>query len=406
MPRARATIPALAAVLAALLLVGLLPARAAGAGCPARFCGLQAWNTPSATAYERMHEGRVGIFRQFVFWSRVESSRDSYDWAATDVDVAAAARARIPLLITLHSAPEYVRGSRDNREPPHSAAGRARFAAFARRAVERYGPVTDHSGSFWKETGLPSVPVAWQLWNEPNGSRYDCPVRATRCQPKATPLEYRKLVEAAAPAMRAVQPGARIGLAGLAETTRGMSIATFLRGVYGSKSTARRFARLFDAVSVHPYAEDPAGVGRALAAVRALVRRAGDRSARLWLTEIGWGTGGDKRHFAYTTRAEQARKLAGTFRVALEGRRRYGLDMAIWFSLQDREPTPEERAVGHWQPHTGLFTKSGAQKPSWRAFTQITGGRQGSGVGAATSSRRASSALLVADDIDAAHADP
>jgi hypothetical protein len=388
-------------VLAALLLM----APVAGAACPPRFCGVQAWSTPTDTAYQRISEGRIGIFRQFVFWSRVESSPDSYDWASTDADIAPAARARMPLLITLHSTPAYLRGADDDRVPPRSAAGRARFAAFARRAVERYGPVTARSGSFWKETGLPPVPVSWQLWNEPNGSRYDCAARATRCRPKATPLEYRKLVEAAAPAMRAVQPRARIGLAGLAETTRGMSIATFLRGVYGSRSTARRFARLFDAVSVLPYAKGARDVEAALAYVRGLLRRAGDSSARLWLTEIGWGTDGKRRHFAYATPTEQARKLTGTFRAALAGRRRYGLDMAIWFSLQDREPTAEERAVGHWQPHTGLFTKNGAQKPSWRAFTRITGGRRGSGVGAATSTRRATGARLATEDV-AARTDP
>ncbi len=289
--------------------------------------------------------------------------------------------------------------------PPLSAAGRARFAAFARRAVERYGPVTDDSGSFWKETGLRPVPVAWQLWNEPNGSRYDCPARADKCRPKATPVEYRKLVEAAARAMRRVHPRARIGLAGLAETKRGMSISTFLRGVYGSKSTARRFARLFDAVSVHPYATNARDVQAVVGYVRALARRAGDPSARLWLTEIGWGTGGNKRHFAYATRAEQAEKLTATFRAALKGRRRYGVDMAIWFSLQDREPTPEERAIGHWQPHTGLFAKSGARKPSWRAFTRITGGLQGTGVGAA-SSTRSSRARAPADAIVAGRTDP
>jgi len=392
-PRARLRTAVLATLLAGLLLVGLQPAQA-GAVCPPRFCGVQAWSTPTATGYERMQEGRVGLFRQFVFWSNVESARDSYDWSSTDANIAGAARAGIPLLLTLHSAPAYVRGARDDREPPHSADGRARFAAFARRAVERYGPVSAGSGSFWKETGIPPVKVAWQLWNEPNGARYDCPVRNRRCSPKGTPLEYRKLVQAAAPAIRAVHPGARIGLAGLAETRRGTSIRAYIRGVYGSQRTARRLSRLFDAVSVHPYAEQPKQVAGALRDIRALVTRVGDPSARLWLTEIGWGTGGDRRSFAYATRREQARKLAGTFAAALSGRRRYDVDMVIWFSLQDRAPTREEKAVGHWQPHTGLFDRDGDPKPSWRAFAKVTGGRAGAGVGTASTAGSAPRALL------------
>jgi len=379
----------LLAVVIALASFGAIAGSASAAKCPKGFCGIQAWSDPSAAGYTALKDGKVGIYRQFAFWSRIQGAGPtSFDYSSLDPVVVQNAQVGIPLLLVLHSSPEYVQladpkirqcrvkgGVGCDRVVPTTSRGRTQFKAFARNIARRYSPTS----GFWKGNGVRSVPVSYQIWNEPNGSTPTCPTKAKKCQPKSTAANYRKLVEAAAPGLRQGHRRVKIGLAGMAETQRAVNLKTFFRGMYRTGSKAKRFAKLFDAVGLHPYAASPRFALAAVKLVRSIMNRAGDRGGKIWLTELGWGTGGNTKNFAYASRSGQRTKLSGTFNQALKNRRRLGIGMLIWFSLQDRDPNPSETRIGHWQPHTGLFDKAGRPKPSWATFKKLTGGSRSAG---------------------------
>ena len=121
------------------------------------------------------------------------------------------------------------------------------------RSSRRYGP----QGSLWAERpDLPRVPVrAWQVWNEPNLTRYWSE------QPFAR--SYVRLLRAADAALRAADPGATVVLAGLPNESW-----TALRRIYEAGGRGH-----FDAVALHPYTRRPRDVLR-------LVRYARARDAR------------------------------------------------------------------------------------------------------------------------------
>ena len=112
------------------------------------------------------------------------------------------------------------------------------FGRFLAALVARYGP----PGSLWAERpDLPRLPIrAWQIWNEPNLTRY-----WTRQAVRAD------LREAAARRARArcarADPGATVVLGGLPnESWKALR-----------RSTAPAGTGAFDAVALHPYTRKP-----------------------------------------------------------------------------------------------------------------------------------------------------
>ena len=96
------------------------------------------------------------------------------------------------------------------------------------------------------------------------------------------------------------------------------------------------------------------------------MNRAGDEDGDIWISEVGWASGG--RPSGLTVGPErQAAYLTQTYELAAEARERLGLAGVIWFSLNDT-PGPL------WPGHCGLFELDGNPKPSWGALTRLTGG--------------------------------
>lgn len=356
------------AVLAVTVASGAL-ALPAQARPPKSFFGIQAWEAPDNKGFSNVKSGKFGVYRQLLFWSIVEDTPGARRWEYFDAIVARAAKNRVPVLAVVHGTPQHrgLYASSEHGVPPQNSKGRAAYAKFVSDAAARYGP----RGTFWAANKrLPKVPIRqWQLWNEPNGSPLAC--RTAKCKPKSSPRRYAQLVQSASKALKRRDRGAKIGLAGMAETERATSINDYLKALY----KVRGFKSAFDAVGLHPYAEDSRGVEGALARSRTVMNKAGDRAAQLWLTEIGWGTAGRQRYKQATTKKGQVEKLKRTYNLAVKKRSRYRIGLIVWFSLQDRYPTPTERAVGHWQSHTGLFDLKGRPKGSWAALLKFTGGR-------------------------------
>jgi hypothetical protein len=350
------------AVLVAVLTVAL-PAVGADARPPRGFFGLAAWTPPSPRQFELIGNARVGVYRTTMLWSIVERRRGRHDWRYYDEMVARAAHAGVTVLPTLVGSPRFAASRETN--PPRHGRPMKRWLKFVRAAVNRYG----RRGKVWRQhPGLPRHPIrAWQVWNEPNFPSW------WHGHPNA--WQYTRFLARTRRAIKRGDRRAKVVLAGLPETRTGVPMTRFLPALYNAG--ARPF---FDAVAVHGYARNSRGSMRIVRRARKIMRAHGDRRKPIWVTEMGWATGGpvSRNTRAYrTSTSGQARRVRSTLRAFARSRRRLGIGLVVWFSLQDRFPARGER--DWWGLHTGLFDVRGNPKPGWFAFVRQTGGSSGGG---------------------------
>jgi Glycosyl hydrolase catalytic core len=162
---------------------------------------------------------------------------------------------------------------------------------------------------------------------------------------------------------------AKIVLAGLFRTPRirnGIPLDVFLPAIYRRKAKG-----LFDAVAMHPYATTPRDALQAVRDTRRIMARFKDRRTPLWITEIGWASGGNRTPLTVSPQ-RQATYLRQSLGMLAANRGRYKIAGVIWFSWRD---VPG----GIWFNHTGLFTTDLEPKPAWNAFVGLTGGSASAG---------------------------
>jgi polysaccharide biosynthesis protein PslG len=305
---------------------------------------------PDGPMLARLGRGGVGTLRINLVWGNAQPTPDSYDWSEYDAVVGNAARNGIRVLATVFSSPAWAEPNPET--PPLHGGSLSAFQLFIGRAVERYGT----HGQFWKEhPGLPELPITdWQLWNEANSPLF--------WKPAPSVGDYLALLHTFHDIVKAVDPSARILLAGLFPTPRdGILSKSFLTGLY-----RRGAAQFFDAVAVHPYAATPQIAIDRVAEARSLMNRFGDTETPIWVTEVGWASRGVPPGLVVGL-AGQADYLRQTFELAAAQRERLGIAGVVWYSLQDT-PGPI------WVGHCGLFRLDGSAKPAWEAFTQVAGG--------------------------------
>jgi len=339
----------LTALLLALCLVAV-GAGPAAAQPPRTFFGVQGWETTNPGDLAMLGEARVGVVREIFTWARVEPAPGVRDWSYYDALVTSASERGVTVLPVLFGSPAFA-AARPHQMPGQRKA-RAAFARFAADAVKRYG----RRGAFWKaHPDLPfRPPIGWEVWNEPNAR-----ISGTSA------ASYRKATLPAARAIRSVDGGEKIVLAGLA----GKNLApSYLAKIYEQKS----FKRYFDVVSVHPYSPDVKGLKDFVARMRKVMSRAGDSRTPVWVTELGWATGG-RKSFLRVTRSRQASLLRGAFRALADMRQSARVGLVIWFSLRDRaDDRRQTRGGPSAYNKTGLFELSGRPKPAWEVFRRYT----------------------------------
>jgi hypothetical protein len=299
----------------------------------------------------------VGFLRHTFDWAYIETAPGQYDFSAEDWWVAATARKRIRILPVLFGAPSfYVRRHASSTSPPSN---RAAFGNYAAAVVRRYGP----NGSFWAENpDVPKLPIrSWQIWNEPNLSQY--------WYPRPNPAAYVKLLKAANKAIKSVDRRAEVLTAGLPDSQQGgaMRFTKFVTGMYraGAKSA-------FDALAPNAYATTAHGVIERIGRIRALMRKFGDRSAAIWVTEVGWGTAGPKNRFNIGAK-RQATEISKLLRGLYRARHKYKVRGVVYYGWRDKPPYPP-KFKDMWGLHTGLFTLQGTPKPGYRAFRRVAPG--------------------------------
>jgi polysaccharide biosynthesis protein PslG len=348
--RGRTIVRRLVAATTLVLCLGLAPS--AHAAAPREFYGVISADDPTQSQINRMGAGHVGTLRINLVWGAVQPNQnDPLDWSHYDELIGAAARNGIHVLPTVYSSPKWA-AALPNYPPDDQF--RPDFRAFVRAAAERYGS----NGAFWMQNPqIPKLPITdWQLWNEPNSPSF--------WFSKPSPRQYAALLRVFHDGIKGGDPSARIVLAGLFRTPRihnGIFLSKYLPAIY--RAGARD---LFDAVAVHPYATTPKIALEALKETRTIMRRFKDKKKPLWITELGWATGGQPTPLTVSLQ-RQANYLRQSFKLLAANRGRLHIAGVVWYSFMD-EPGPI------WVGHTGLFTESGDPKPSWNAFVNLTGG--------------------------------
>jgi hypothetical protein len=335
------------------LLACLALAPNAGAAAPRAFYGVIAANDPDATEIARMGAGKVGTLRVNFVWGAVQpTAGSSFDWSHYDAIIGAAAQQGIRVLPTVYSSPDWA-ATRPNYPP--SKAHMSDFRAFVQAAAQRYGA----NGTFWTDNPtIPKLPVIdWQLWNEVNSPSF--------WYRKPSVKQYVGLLRVFHNGIKAGDPSAHILLAGLFRTPRiknGIDLDRYLTGIYQRKAKG-----LFDAVAIHPYATTPRDALDAVQEARKIMSRFKDRRTPIWITELGWATGGNPPTPLTVSPQRQATYLRKAFGLMAANRGRLKIAGVIWYSWKD---VPG----GIWFFHTGLFTSDFDPKPAWDAFTALTGG--------------------------------
>ena len=340
-------------VIAATLLICLATASPAGAAAPRSFYGVIPANDPDAGEIARMGAGKVGTLRINFVWGAVQpTAGSSYDWSHYDAIIGPAAEQGIRVLPTVYSSPSWV-ATKSNHPP--SKAHLNDFRAFVQAAAARYGA----NGTYWTEhPGTPKLPVInWQLWNEVNSPSF--------WFRKPSAKQYVGLLRVFSGGIKSGDPQARVVLAGLFRTPQiknGIDLDRFLPQIYRRKAKG-----LFDAVALHPYATTPRDALEAVKEMRKIMGRFKDKRTPLWITEIGWATGGNPPTPLTVSPQRQASYLRKIYGMLAANRGRFKIAGVIWYSWRDVPGTI-------WFAHTGLFSLDFDPKPAWDAFTGLTGG--------------------------------
>lgn len=331
---------------------------AAAAAAPQGFVGVSDWGWPTSAQAQRLGADGVGTFRAGVAWSWIEPQQGQRGWGGVDGLMADAATNGYDLTLVLNGCTEWACGA--TRTAPQTPQQRAFFQDYVRDFVGRYGA----GGSFWRtRTDLRAVKVAWQVWNEVNvGADW----------PNPTAAGYAALLAETSATIKRVDPSATVVSAGLAElpaVPEGATLAEFLTALESNPA----FRSSADVVAVHGYAENALGTARVLDTARAIMHAAGD-TRPLWVTEVGWGSGGPAHAFVRDD-AGQAAELRSAYDLMTACRNRWGLDKAIWFALRDVSSAQLGEA-DYWGMHTGLYGADGTTpKLAAAALREYAGGR-------------------------------
>ncbi|HEX6714016.1 MAG TPA: glycosyl hydrolase [Thermoleophilaceae bacterium] len=277
-------------------------------------------------ALARQHDAGIELIRQPFGWTdfvRAPQRFDDFVGAAADAGIRV-----LPVLI----------GSKGEggMKPPDDP---ARFAGWAALLVQRYGP----AGSFWNGRAKKLPITSWQIWNEPNIKAWWAPA--------PDPAAYAGLLRRTGAAIHKVDPKAEIVAAGLPTSHLGMPAPEFLADVLKAGAS-------FDTAAVHPYASTPDGVVNHVEAIKRVV---GDK-AKVWVTEVGWGTGGNPGPLTVP-----AARQADYLRQTVTKLRALGVRGVVVFQWRDPKPFPGRRPI--WPYYAGLLDVDGKPKPSLAAFT-------------------------------------
>lgn len=289
-----------------------------------------------AADLDAMAESGATWVRLDLDWSWVERTRGAPDWDATDTAVGLARDAGLRVLLLVAYTPAWARpAATDDKTPPTDPAD---LAAFAARAVERYGDTVD----------------AWEVWNEPNLDAF--------WQPRPDPDAYARLLVETTAAIRDVDPDAFVLSAGLAPATDTVDAAEWEPERFLAAMAAAGALDDVDAVGIHPYSfpalpdgGEPWNLFGRLPALAELAVDGSGRRLPLWLTEYGFPTGD------HPGRVNEEVQAEGIVAAIAAAQATPGIGPLFVYADRDRD---EEADPGGF----GVRDADGAPKPAWHAL--------------------------------------
>jgi polysaccharide biosynthesis protein PslG len=346
--------------LAAVVAVGVcfaasaLPAQAA----PNGFFGISKGHRLTTRDIGKMESTGVRTVRFPLFWASAQPHPGAPRWGVTDQLVGNLAAHGIRPVPFIYGSPSWVT-STPKQPPVGSARSVQAWRTFLTALAKRYGP----GGAYWSggyrhaHPGAAPQPItAWQIWNEPNLRKFF---------PKRAGIrKYAALLKYAHNAIKAVDPGATIVLAGMPGYAR-PTAWDFLGALYrlgGVKPD-------FDAVAVHPYSANLDQFKTIIDRIRGVMSRHGDASTPLWLTEVGWGSAPTSPRWPINKGpAGQKRMLERSFRLVLQKRSSWHVDRLFWFDWRD-----PKHGGGYCSfcDSSGLLDANHNPKPAYHAYANF-----------------------------------
>ena len=305
-----------------------------------------------------MKDEGVKWIRANINWSSVEpNTKGTLDaWWLGEIDyvVAQAQAAGIQILMPIADGVPYWASA-----DPHKSGGSSwdkyykpanfqDYADFASKIVARYAPKGVH---------------AYEVWNEPNYSRF------WPSGPSA--VDYVNMLKVAYPAIKAADPSATVVSGGVSRNDFGFVAAIYAAGGKG----------YFDAVGVHPYTNkvdpltcwtDTAGKNSidafcGIESVRNVMVANGDSAKTIWITEFGWSTASNATNGV--SEATQASYLTKAF-GKLDS---YSyVAHAFWYSFRNNYWSNNDQS--DVEANYGVTRVDFSTKPSYAALKTALGG--------------------------------
>jgi hypothetical protein len=346
-------------VLAATLLV----VATAGAAMRSEFFGVVQGGGLGTRDLKGLERARIHSDRFMLNWGWVQRRGEGeFNWAGTDRLIGSLASHGVRSVPVVWGNPGWVYGS-PARPPLTRPRDAQAWRNFLRAAVARYGP----GGTFWATRyrqlyGPKATPVpieAWQIWNEPNLSKFFAPY--------PSPTEYAQLLRISHTAIKGQDPNAQIVLAGM-PGYGDVTAWQFLYGLYSVPGVRRDF----DAAALHPYARDIALYKKQIQRFRTVMRNHNDAGTPLWISEIAWGSAPPDRFGINKGPAGQAQLLTKAFDLILSHRSMWNVQHVFWYHWRDPR---RSHANCSFCATAGLVNANRVPKPAYSAYTRFSAPR-------------------------------
>lgn len=269
---------------------------------------------PNESEVDALADIGYRIIRMDFAWGGTERRRGEYDFSGYDKLVESMGKRNIRCLFIL----DYGNRLYDNGEAPRSDESRAAFAKWAAAAAKHYA----------------GKGIIWELWNEPNLAQF--------WKPTPSAEDYAKLAHAVIDAVRAADPHAYI---------IGPATSTFPWAFFDALAERGVLAK-FDAISVHPYRQQPPETAsNDYNRLRLLLHRASPNKplpiiSGEWGYSTAWGGMTEEKQAQYIVRQ-------WLFNISQD------IPISIWYDWKDDGPDPKEP-----EHHFGSVYRDLKPKPS------------------------------------------